>query len=623
MGMFDYKNYSSSEAAQLVDDAQRLSAYTNAYNFFFLPGSDLLNLLGDITGDLFANKTNVAIPDGWRELTATDLGVSEDLIDRSGYFTIESFYTGTSVEGPQAKIFAQYDETGNICKINLNFCGTNNLADVIDYLNLNSREGVELLEPLLKIVKDFAMANGLQGSDVLVSGYSLGAAVTNVMAAERLNLADGFFSDADYMAFEVPTIYDNSEVVLNFGYENDVVHRITGDADSFLGALADMDFGLVNPDRQFDSSTDNLVLFNDVYASALWEVSPFSLLNIPVGWFAHMNGVTTDAITRITDSTFYDYTVKDSTVIVSDLTGLTRSTTWVRDKATHTSDHFNTAAFLIGTEHNDLIAGGGNFDYIDAGRGNDIIKAGTGVDHVDGNEGFDEIRIEGRGKDWDIYQMQDNTLFFIDKDGFNLVEADNVESVSFDSEILSHAHNYSITENGLMDQRPLMKWLDNGDKSFLTHVEGDQSNNELTGSVVFGRAGDDILHGVAANDILHGGIGNDLLMGEAGNDRLYGAEGDDVLIGGVGNDTLIGGLGNDIFVIDKFSGSDVIVDFNNDTGYHDTIQFSSELFAHTDDLRAHTTQAGNDVLIALGSSDYLTVANSSIDEVLAGSVIAA
>lgn len=623
MGMFDYKDYSSEAAAQLIDDAHRLSAFTNAHNFFGLPGSDLLNLLGDITGNLLPNETKVGIPEGWRELTPTDLGVSTDLVDRSGYFSIESFYTGTAVEGPQAKIFAQYDQAGNICKVNLNFCGTNNITDVIDYLNLNSREGVELLEPILQIVKDFTLANGLVGSDVLISGFSLGAGVTNVMAEERLNLAEGFFTDSDYMAFEVPKIYDNSDVVLNFGYENDVVHRIAGDADSFLAAVQEADFGFVNPDRNFESSSDNIVLFNDVYASAIWEASPFSLLNIPVGWFAHVNAVTTDAITRIKDSTFYEYTQKDSSVVVADLTGFTRSTTWVRDKAAHTSDHYNESAFLIGTAHDDLIAGGSNFDYIDAGFGNDTIKVGLGVDHVDGNEGWDEIRVEGRGSDWDVYKMQDDTLFFIAKDGADLVEADQVETVSFDGEILSHHNNYRITDQGLVDHRPLMKWLDNGDKSFLDHVEGHQGDDELTGSVIFARAGDDVLHGLISDDVLHGGIGNDTLMGEAGNDRLYGAEGDDILVGGSGNDTLIGGIGNDVFVIDKLSGSDVIVDFNNDTGYQDTIQFSSELFADAAAVQASTTQAGRDVHIAIADNHYLTIANSSIDEVLASSVIAA
>ena len=41
----------------------------------------------------------------------------------------------------------------------------------------------------------------------------------------------------------------------------------------------------------------------------------FSLLNIPTGWYAHINGVTTDAINRISNSTFYEHTKQDSTVI--------------------------------------------------------------------------------------------------------------------------------------------------------------------------------------------------------------------------------------------------------------------------------------------------------------------
>lgn len=624
MAMFDYKDYSSEDAAQLVDDANRLSTYTNAYTFFnIIPGADALNFLGDITGDAFANKTNVAIPDGWRELGAADLGVSESLIDNSGYFTIESLYTGTAVEGPQAKIFAQYDDAGNITKVNLNFCGTNGLPDILDYINLNSREGVELLEPILAIVKDFAVANGLDGSDVLVSGYSLGAGLTNVMAAERENLADGFFSDSDYMGFAVPTIYPDSDVVLNYGYENDVVHRITGDADDLGQAILEMDFGFVNPDRQFEGTTDNLVLFNDLYASALWDISPFSILAIPTGWFTHINGVTTDAISRITDSTFYEYTQQDSTVIVSDMTTIGRATTWVSDRDTHTSDHFGSAAFLIGTQFDDKIAGGSNADYIDAGLGNDIIKAGIGVDHIDGNVGHDEVRVEGRGKDWDVYQMQDDTLFFVDKDGVNLVEADNVESVSFEGEILSHNNHYDIGHNGLVDNRPFMKWFSNGDKDFLDHVEGTAGDDAcLKGSVVFGRDGDDTLQGLISDDVLHAGMGNDTLQGHAGNDRLFGAEGDDILNGGAGHDTLVGGIGNDTFVIDKLAGSDLIIDFNNDVGYQDTLQFSSEIFADTSALAAHTSQSGHNVIVTLSATDQLTVANCSMEEVLACSVLA-
>lgn len=621
MAMFDYKNYSTQDAAQLVDEAHRLSAYTNASNFYGLPGDDLLNLAGNLSGDLLASKPNVGIPEGWRELKPSDLGVSEDLVDRSGYFRIDSFYTGKAVEGPQAKIFAQYDDQGNVTKVNLNFSGTNGIADILDYLNLNTREGVELLEPILNIVKDFTVANGLKGSDVLVSGYSLGAGLTNVMAEDRAKLSDGFFTDSDYMGFEVPKIYNNSDVVLNFGYENDVVHRIAGDAETLLGAVAQGKPGFVNPDREFESSTDNVVLFNDIYASPVWNLSLFSLLNIPVGWNAHINGVTTDAITRIKDSTFYEYTDKDSVVIVSELSAISRGTTWVKDKATHTSDHFGDSAFIIGTQFNDLIAGGSNSDYIDAGAGNDTIRVGKGVDHIDGGAGQDELRLEGRSSDWDAYRMDDGTLFFVDKKGNNLVEADNIESVSFQSELISHLHNYTITDHGLVDNQPGLNWFFNRDVSFGKATEGSAGNDSLSGNIVFGRGGDDSINGTSKGDVLHGGSGNDSLQGWAGNDRLFGGEGDDRLDGGKGNDQLFGGLGNDTFVFGKQSGHDVILDFNNDVGYKDIISFEKGLFKDAQDLAAHSSQKGDNVVIHISRSDSITIEHAMLDDVLSSAVL--
>lgn len=470
------------------------------------------------------------------------------------------------------------------------------------------------------MVKDFALANGLQASDVVFSGYSLGAAVTNVIAAERENLVGGFFAESDYLAYAVPTIYDNSDVVLNVGYENDVVHRITGNEPDFLSAIAAADPGLVNPDKEFSSSIDNFVLFNDVYASPIWDISPFSLLNIPTGWYAHINGVTTDAISRVIDSSFYEYTKQDSTVVVSALSAVSRQTTWVQDDYAHTSSHYGSAAFLVGTQYNDLIAGGKNFDYIDAGKGNDIIKAGVGVDRVDGNEGHDQVRIEGRSTDWDVFKMADDTLFFLGKSGINLVEAENVEAVSFEKELASHLNNYDIGSTGLIENRPVIKWFSKG-TSYGSHTEGSDSDDTLTGNIVFGREGDDMITGTKGNNTLHGGEGNDTLYGLAGNDKLYGAEGDDRLDGGSGNDWLIGGLGNDVFVINKGTGSDTIVDFDNDIGYSDVIEFSSSLFQSAMDLAAHTIQSKSDVIVSLSSTEYLTVLNSTIDDVLSSSVI--
>lgn len=619
--MFDYKNYSTEDSAKLVDDTTRLSAFTNAHNFIdLIPGADALNLLGQISGEIFPTDINVGIPDGWKELKPVDFGVSDSMVDKVGYFTVPSLYTGTSVPGPQAKIFGQYNEVGDLVRINFNISGTNSLVDVLDYLNLNSREGIELYEPILQMVKEYAIENGLQASDVVFSGFSLGAAVTNVIAAERENLVDGFFTESDYIAYAVPTIYDNSDVVLNVGYENDVIHRITGDEPDFLSAIKAMDFGFVNPDKDFSSSIDNFVLYNDVYASPIWDINPFSFLNIPTGWYAHVNGVTTDAISRVVDSSFYNYTTQDSTVVVSALSAFSRQTTWVQDDYAHTSSHYGSAAFLVGSQYNDLMAGGKNYDYIDAGKGNDTIKAGVGVDHIDGNEGHDQIRIAGRNSEWNVFKMADDTLFFLDKDGINLVEADNVESVSFEKEIASHLHNYDIGSTGLIENRPVIKWFSKG-KSYSDHTEGSDADDYLSGDVVFGREGDDIIEGTNANNTLHGGQGGDVLYGFEGNDKLYGAEGDDVLAAGTGDDWLIGGIGNDVFVIDGQSGSDTIADFNNDIGYSDIIEFSASLFQSVTDLASHVIQSQSDVLVNLTSTDYLTVLNATVDDMLSSAVI--
>lgn len=63
------------------------------------------------------------------------------------------------------------------------------------------------------------------------------------------------------------------------------------------------------------------------------------------------------------------------------------------------------------------------------------------------------------------------------------------------------------------------------------------------------------------------------------------------------------------------------MDFNNDIGYNDVIEFSSSLFQSFTDLAANAIQAKNDVLVTLNSTDYLTVLNSTVDDVLNSSVI--
>ncbi len=585
-GMFAYKDYSKAESVALIQEASRLTAFTSE------PWNKELKL-----------------PDGWKQLTADDLGVSHDLVDS------EEFFLVASDKGAQMKVFGEYNDAGELTRINFNIRATNSASDILEYFKLNDRSDIDLYEPLLNSVKNYAQVHGLEGNDMLVTGFSLGGAVTNMIATEREKLADGFFADADYIAFAPPTICNDSDVILNFGYENDVVHRATGDAESFSDAVNGMNSGLRNPDNDYESSIDNLILFNDTYASSAWDLWAFSLTNSD-SWNAHMEGEYVDTVNRVANSSFYEYTKQDSTVIVADLKNdTTRESTWIENLArkrikpdeTERELEAKTSAFLIGGDKADLITGGSNFDYIDGGLGNDIIKAGVGLDHIDGNQGMDELRLIGENKaettanDWHAFKMADDTLFFVDKDGINLVEADNIELVSF-----QQGTNYNIDEISYQSEQ----------------LEGSEANDNLTGQTVFARAGDDVVLGTDADDVLHGGRGNDLLTALSGNDKLYGAEGDDVLVSGAGNDILVGGIGNDTFVIKEILGSDTIIDFNNDSGYTDKLVFSSDLFNNKAELTAKTAQDGNNVKITLDDDNYLTINNSNLADVLYNSSIA-
>lgn len=80
---------------------------------------------------------------------------------------------------------------------------------------------------------------------------------------------------------------------------------------------------------------------------------------------------------------------------------------------------------------------------------------------------------------------------------------------------------------------------------------------DLTGLVLTGTGGDDLLvggaradiiNGLGGNDHLRGGFGRDLIDGGDGNDTLRGGGDADTLRGGAGNDLLDGGIGGDRLV---------------------------------------------------------------------------
>ena len=60
-------------------------------------------------------------------------------------------------------------------------------------------------------------------------------------------------------------------------------------------------------DKPHDSTTDNIVNFNDNYASTAQNLVPFSIIN-PLNWSAHSSLGYADGLNRVIDSKFYNLT---------------------------------------------------------------------------------------------------------------------------------------------------------------------------------------------------------------------------------------------------------------------------------------------------------------------------
>ncbi|MBL3450091.1 polyurethanase, partial [Klebsiella pneumoniae] len=73
----------------------------------------------------------------------------------------------------------------------------------------------------------------------------------------------GFYAQSNYVAFASPTQYEAGGKVINIGYENDPVFRAL-DGTTLTGA------SLGVHDAPHASATNNIVNFNDHYASDTW-----------------------------------------------------------------------------------------------------------------------------------------------------------------------------------------------------------------------------------------------------------------------------------------------------------------------------------------------------------------
>lgn len=580
MPMFDYKG---EDARDMFAEIYAISAYGSASAYapqFALRASGL---------------ENTTPPPGWRNISPSELGLGGDRLDLLGNYKGETPLIPNILAG-QARVLGKFDDQGNLLKTAISFAGTSNATDAIEFPAMLNGSYIDQFDYLLDALAGYVGDNGLEGSDVYVTGYSLGAGATNNMHAKKDTAWDGFYADSQYLGVAVPVISEGDDI-LNFGFENDVVHRVAGNG-SYNQVVQSVFTG---NDKQYDNSTDNVVLFDDLYALPTWPNGIFSLADLS-DWYAHFGGVFVNPVEVIGSSAFYEVIEQDSAVIIANLSEFSRANTWVEDKRTMTSDHYQDPSFVLGTAKADKIGDGPSDDFLQGFGGNDTFRVGRGFDTVHGGDGLDVVEMNGGPGGYHFIRLEDGTIFAQAKSGFQGVdEFIEVERAKFAGLNLLGIKLFQSTVSFLEDG------LKMGGKtlSYADHEEGTAGDDMMTGNGgvdrLFGLEGDDTIEAGANHDLLHGGAGNDTLFGGAGMDILMGGFGDDVLYGGTQNDTLDGGTGSDIFdFTDAVFHHDTIIDFDVHQNGKDVLRFSSTDFADADAVIAAAHQSGAHTVINVG-----------------------
>ncbi len=371
MGFFDYRGQDN---AELIGQAYSLAAYTST-------------------------TTGTEVPDGWEDLSAGDLGLSGLRVDAYGYFVDDG-----GSWGGQAKVLVQRNSSGNVERIAISFAATNELSDIYAYTNVYTGLYDNSFDYLLDAVADYAQDNGVNGSDVIMTGYSLGGGAVNAAADGKYSNSGGFYADADYIGFASPMI-TTGENVFNFGFENDAVYRL---------------------ENGNETSVDNLVLFDDTYSSSSFAALGLNLFTVG-GWDAHIEGFNDneEIFSSIADSHFYDLMSQDSLVIVANLSDSTRDDTWVEPVNRTTGYHDGEDAFILGGNYDDMMRGDGGDDHIDGHGGDDTLNGRGGDDMIHGGTGDDELT-GGSGNDTFIFAgaFGEDTITDFDADD-DIIEFDS------------------------------------------------------------------------------------------------------------------------------------------------------------------------------------------------------
>lgn len=615
MAVFDYKDVGSNVSAALFKDALAITLYSyhNLDNGFAVGyqkngmGTGLsATLVKAVLGGVDSQGVVPGIPwnpdseklareavekAGWSPISAQQLGYAGKVDQRGTFFGEKPGYDSAQVE-----ILGKYDADGQLTAIGIGFRGTSgpreslisdSIGDAISDLlaaigpaDYAKNYTGNAFDSLLGKVAAFAGSQGLAGKDVLVSGHSLGGLAVNSLADLSGNHWSGFYRDASYIAFASPTQSTVTSNVLNIGYENDPVFRALNGSDFSLSSLGVHDANQA-------SATNNIVSFNDHYASVAWNLMPFSIANVST-WVTHLPSGYESGMNRILDSAFYDLTHKDSTIVVANLSNPARENNWVQDLNRNAEKHTGTT-LIIGSEGNDLIQGGRGNDFLEGRDGNDSFRDSGGYNIILGGKGVNTLDLQQSLNRVDVVNDGQGTLYVRDNHGGITLARDISLLVSDEPGWLglSKAVSHRVADDGL--------WAGNSRTDYTHSVNAGPGDSTL-------KAGD------------HG----DWLLGQGGNDHLLGSAGNDVFIGGAGDDLLESVGGSNTFV---FSGH-----FGNDTllGYQpaDRLVFLGVEGGHEADYRAHASVSGNDTVLSFGS-DSVTLVGVGLASLVGSDIVIA
>ena len=222
-----------------------------------------------------------------------------------------------------------------------------------------------------------------------------------------------------------------------------------------------------------------------------------------------------------------------------------------------TGDTLTNIENLVGSAHNDILAGNGSANALTGNGGNDLLWASSGDDHLTGGPGADRL-VGGAGNDTVSYAGS--------PDGVT-VRLHSLKASGGDAQGDSFPYTVDVayTDAEGVEQTESLPDVENLIGSAHNDIlAGDRRDNDLDGG--------------AGNDTLYGGPGggDDVMNGGLGNDRIFGGQGDDTLIGGQGDDRLAGGPGNDVFVFGPGDQTDTVTDFSGGTDKLDLTAFEIE-----------------------------------------------